>query len=543
METKMKEEKTANSGAASDDERVKLGKTTKPAEVKKQDDEMAGDENTKPVAEINKANDKKSSAESEKLGDLSKNNENLTTKPVAESEKSSTANAKTSRRKHMLVGMISLGCDKNRIDSEIMLTYLRDAGYKFTTDAANADILIINTCGFIQNARQESMETINEMIEYRKKGGRCKRLVVTGCMPQRWSAEMREEFPEVDIFLGIDQYPNIVSILNQSFETDKRIVRVGGTNTIPFVHDRVVTTPTHFAYLKVADGCDNYCTFCTIPYIRGRYRSRNMEDILEEAEGLVKNGATELILVAQDVSRYGMDKAGKPELVKLIRKLSEIKNLKWIRLLYVYPEMLDEELLTEIVENPKLCKYIDLPLQHVSDNVLKRMNRHTTKKDIINLVEKIKNLPKFVAIRTTFMAGFPGETEEDFKELCDFVSKYKLMHVGFFAYSREENTPAASMVDQIDPEVKKARVLKLVKLQKKVVKEVNSGFVGKVLDVCYEGIDYDRQLFFGRSEYQTPEADTLILFKSKIPVEIGKYYKVKITKVIGYDLKGEIVYE
>ena len=451
---------------------------------------------------------------------------------------------KQAKRRNLLVGVISLGCDKNRVDSEIMLTYLRDAGFGFTTDASKVDNIIINTCGFIEKARQESMDAISEMSDYRKDpNAKCKRLIVTGCMPQRWSSEMREEFPEVDIILGIDQYPEIVNIIDSSFEKKKKIIKVGGTNTTPYVKDRMVTTPVHYAYLKIADGCDNYCTFCTIPYIRGRYRSRNMEDILEEARSLVSNGATELILVAQDVSRYGVDQSGKPQLVKLIRELSKIENLKWIRLLYVYPEMVDDELLSEMVKNQKLCNYIDLPIQHISDNVLKRMNRHTTGKDIIKLIEKIKSLPKFIAVRTTIMAGFPGETEDDFKQICDFVSTYKLMHVGFFAYSREENTVAASMPDQIDPEIKKKRVLKLVALQKKVVAEVNRSFVGKTLEVCYEGIDFDRQLFFGRSQYQTPEADTLILFKSKIPVEIGSYYRVKITGVSGYDLKGEIIYE
>ncbi len=444
----------------------------------------------------------------------------------------------------MLVGIISLGCDKNRVDSELMLTYLRNAGYKFTSDASNADILIVNTCGFIEKARRESMDTIAEMGEYRTNPKyRCQRLIVTGCMPQKWSHEMREEFPEVDIFLGIDQYPNIVQIIETSLEKNKKIVKVGGSNTIPYIKDRVVTTPMHYAYLKVSDGCDNYCTFCTIPYIRGRFRSRSMEDILDEAESLVKNGATELILVGQDISRYGVDKAGKPELVKLIQKLSTIKKLKWIRLLYCYPEMITDDLLNEMVKNKKLCKYIDIPLQHVADGVLKRMNRHTTYADIVSLIERIQKLPVFIAIRTTFMAGFPGETEEDFNKLCEFLQKYKLMHVGFFAYSKEDGTVAAKLPEQIDENIKRRRVLKLMKIQTKVAREVNERFIGKTLEVCYEAIDYDRQLFFGRCAYQTPEADTLVFFKSKKPVEVGGYYKVKIKKVKGYDLEGEIIYE
>lgn len=441
----------------------------------------------------------------------------------------------------MNVGVISLGCDKNRVDSEIMLTYLSEAGFKFTSDASNADIIVVNTCGFIETARTESMDAIAEMIEYRKNPKyRCKRLVVTGCLPQRWSANILNEFPEIDIILGIDSYPEIVNILKASFDTNKRVVKVGSTKSLPYIKNRVVTTPSHYAYLKIADGCDNFCTFCTIPFIRGRYRSMDIDSLFEEAKELVDNGAEELILVAQDISRYGEDKAGKPQIVKLIKKLSTIEDLKWIRLLYCYPEKLSDELLNEIINNPKVCKYIDIPLQHVSDKILKRMNRKTCQQDIVNLLEKIKNAPEFIAIRTTYMVGFPGETEEDFAQLVNFIQKYKLMHVGFFAYSREEDTTAANFVDQVSDDVKTRRLLKLMRIQQKIANEINKSFVGKTIEVCYEGIDYDKQLFFGRCQYQTPEADTLVFFKSKKPIDIGKFYKVKITKVKGYDLQGEV---
>lgn len=441
----------------------------------------------------------------------------------------------------MNVGVISLGCDKNRVDSEIMLTYLSEAGYKFTSDASNADIIIINTCGFIETARAESMDTIAEMIEYRKNPKyRCKRLIVTGCLPQRWSSNILNEFPEIDIILGIDSYPDIVNILKASFDTNKKFVKVGSTKNLPYIKDRVVTTPSHYAYLKIADGCDNFCTFCTIPFIRGRYRSMDIDNLFEEATKLVENGAEELILVAQDISRYGEDKAGSPQIVKLIQKLSTIEDLKWIRLLYCYPEKLSDELLNEIITNPKVCKYIDIPLQHVSDKVLKRMNRKTCQKDIVKLLEKIKNAPEFIAIRTTYMVGFPGETEEDFAQLVDFIQKYKLMHVGFFAYSKEQDTTAANFVDQIPDDVKTRRLLKVMRIQQKIANDINRSFVGKTVEVCYEGIDYERQLFFGRCQYQTPEADTLVFFKSKKPIDIGKFYKVKITKVKGYDLQGEV---
>ena len=456
-------------------------------------------------------------------------------------DKIAESSTKTKRKRVLNVGVISLGCDKNRVDSEIMLTYLSNAGYRFTSDASNADVLIVNTCGFIETARAESMDAIGEMVEYRKDPkSRCKRLIVTGCLPQRWTNSILNEFPEIDIILGIDQYPDIVNILNASFETDKKIVKIKSTKALPYKKNRIVTTPMHYAYLKIADGCDNFCTFCTIPLIRGRYRSMDIDSLYDEAVDLVENGATELILVAQDISRYGEDKTGKPEIVKLIKKLSTIKDLKWIRLLYCYPEKLSDELLNEIITNPKVCKYIDIPLQHVSDKVLKRMNRKTNHADIVKLLEKIKKAPEFIAIRTTYMVGFPGETEEDFAELVKFIQEFKLMHVGFFAYSREQDTTAANFVDQVDDDIKTRRLLKLMRIQQRIAREINNSFVGKTIEVCYEGIDYKKQLFFGRSEYQTPEADTLVFFKSKRPIDIGKYYKVKITKVRGYDLQGEV---
>lgn len=448
------------------------------------------------------------------------------------------------KSKPLSVGIISLGCDKNRVDTEIMITHLKNAGYYFTDDETRADIIIINTCGFITSARQESTDTIEEMSEYRRNENyNCKRLVVTGCMSQKWSNEIIDKFPDVDIILGIDQYQNIASILKSSFETNKKIVKIEGANTLPYIKERIVTTPIHYAYLKIADGCDNYCTFCTIPYIRGRYRSKSISDILEEAKYLVSAGATELILVAQDISRYGIDKTGKSQLVNLIRELSKIKNLVWIRLLYCYPEMITDELFDEMMNNKKLCNYLDIPLQHISNSVLKRMNRKTTTEDIEKLINKVKSLPQFVAIRTTLMTGFPGETNEDFKELCEFVENSKLLNVGFFAYSREDGTVAGDMSDQVDEEVKEKRLNKLIQIQKRISKEINKSFVGQVLDVCYEGIDFESGLCIGRSQYQAPDVDTLIFFTSKESMELGRHYNVKITKIYGSDLKGETVYE
>lgn len=437
------------------------------------------------------------------------------------------------------VGVVSLGCDKNRVDTEHMLTYLAESGYHFTSDPSKADIIIINTCGFIQNARNESMETILEMAEFKKLGS-CEKLVVTGCMPQKWISEMRKELPDVDVFLGINQYKNIAKILKKSYETNERIVEVGGEEKESFVKNRIITTPKHYAYLKIADGCDNFCTFCTIPFIRGRYRSRDMKELCKESKNLVDGGATELILVAQDVTRYGTDLSedGKPQLIELIRELSSIKKLQRIRLLYCYPEFVSDELLQEMMNNPKLCNYLDIPFQHVSDGILKRMNRKIDKQGIVSLVEKIKKLPQFVAIRTTFMIGFPGETEEDFEELYDFIKSYPMLHVGFFAYSKEDGTPASSFPNQVPEKIKQKRLVKLVKLQRRVLKNINKEFVGKTLEVCYEGIDYKQAKFFGRSEYQSPEIDSLVYFKSKEKLDLGLYYKIKIKRAHNYDLIG-----
>ena len=447
------------------------------------------------------------------------------------------------KKEKKLVGVISLGCDKNRVDTEVMLTHLSAGGYGFTSDPSNAHIIIVNTCGFISNARKESMEAIIEMSQY-KKIGSCEKLVVTGCMPQRWLKEMRKELPEVDVFLGIDQYPNICEILATSYSSKAKYIKCDTCEDLPYIKNRIVTTPAHYAYLKIADGCDNFCTFCTIPYIRGRYRSRDMEVLLNEANDLVNNGATELILVAQDVTRYGTDQEDKkPKLVELIRKLSKIKKLKWIRLLYCYPELVSDELLDEMMKNNKLCKYLDVPLQHVSDNILKPMNRHIDHNGIVSLIEKIQALPKPVAIRTTFMVGFPGETKEDQQQLLNFIKKYKLTHVGFFAYSKEEGTASYKFKNHVPEKVKQKRLVQLVKAQKKINTQNNKKLIGKTFDVVYEGIDYSKALFFGRTQYQSPEIDTLCYFKSKEITDIGKYYKIKIKKVRGYDLQGERIYE
>lgn len=449
-----------------------------------------------------------------------------------------TSSKLTKQLTKKLIGVVSLGCDKNRVDTETMLTYLNQAGFRFTSDPKEANVIIINTCAFIAKARKEAVDTIDEMLEYKKKG-KCEKIIVTGCMPQKYLPELKKEFKTVDCFLGFDDYPNIAQIVSDLYDKGGQIVRCGDASTITCVENRMITTPNHYAYLKIADGCENYCTFCTIPFIRGRFRSKPIDEVAREAKSLVNGGATELILVAQDVTKYGTDLFGKPALVDLIKKLSKIKDLRWIRLLYCYPELVTDELLNEVVTNDKVCKYLDIPFQHVSDNVLKMMNRHINHEKTIALVEKIRALPVHIAIRTTFMVGFPGETDKDFAELVDFVKKYKLDQVGFFAYSKEEGTVAAKMPNQVDEKTKNKRLLAIMKEAEKVQKDNLRAMVGKTVDVVYEDIDYDRELFVGRSQYQAPEIDNLIYFKSKDFVDVGGMYPVKITRVMGCDLKGE----
>ena len=449
-----------------------------------------------------------------------------------------TSSKLTKQLTKKLIGVVSLGCDKNRVDTETMLTYLNQAGFRFTSDPKEANVIIINTCAFIAKARKEAVDTIDEMLEYKKKG-KCEKIIVTGCMPQKYLPELKKEFKTVDCFLGFDDYPNIAQIVSDLYDKGGQIVRCGDASTIACVENRMITTPNHYAYLKIADGCENYCTFCTIPFIRGRFRSKPIDEVAREAKSLVNGGATELILVAQDVTKYGTDLFGKPALVDLIKKLSKIKDLRWIRLLYCYPELVTDELLNEVVTNDKVCKYLDIPFQHVSDNVLKMMNRHINHEKTIALVEKIRALPVHIAIRTTFMVGFPGETDKDFAELVDFVKRYKLDQVGFFAYSKEEGTVAAKMLNQVDEKTKNKRLLAIMKEAEKVQKANLRAMVGKTVDVVYEDIDYDRELFVGRSQYQAPEIDNLIYFKSKDFVDVGGMYPVKITRVMGCDLKGE----
>ena len=439
------------------------------------------------------------------------------------------------------VGVISLGCDKNRVDTENMMTYLSNSGrFTFTSDPAGADVIIINTCAFIQSARSESKDTIREMIDYRRSGS-CKCLAVTGCYPQKYIKDLTQNFPEVDIFLGTNEYSSIVKTLLSFIEgqNKEQIIKNDSPYCLEAIEKgRLITTPSYSAFLRIADGCDNFCSYCTIPYIRGRYRSRKMESILTEAEDLVNNGAKELILVAQDIAKYGVDLYNEPKLHELLNKLKKIKKLVWIRLLYCYPENITADLIQEIATNEKVCKYIDVPFQHVSTDILKAMNRHISAEEVKEIVENLRAGIPGVAIRSTFIVGFPGETKTHFNELVDFIKTYRLPNVGFFTYSREDGTVAARLEPQVDETTKKRRLLKVAKVQKKVITEYNKSLIGETTKVILEGFDEKKGLYFGRTFFQAPDIDTLTYFSSDKDLKVGEFYDIVIVKVKGYDLYG-----
>ncbi len=421
--------------------------------------------------------------------------------------------------------VLSLGCDKNRVDTENMLYYLSSGDYVVTPDESDADVIIINTCAFIESARAESIEAILQAAK-QKTDGKCSKLIVTGCLSEKYRDELVKELPEVDAFIGVREYEKIVSLIEGGEIKQK-------------TDGRILTTPAHFAYLRVADGCDNHCTFCTIPSIRGKFTSVPTEVLVAQAQKLANDGVKEIILVAQDTTSYGKDIYGKPSLVPLIRKLSML-DVEKIRLMYCYPELVTDDLIDEIASNPKVAKYIDIPLQHVSDTILKKMNRKSRKSEICALITKLRAKCPQIAIRTTFMVGFPSETDEEFEELCDFVKEYKLEHVGIFAYSKEEDTPSAKIKGHLPARVKAKRVRILGKLNEQNVIAYNKEQIGKTVEVRYEDIDYERGLFVGRTEQNAPEIDTLVYFSGDF-ADVGKTYAVKITGYDGYDLIGEMI--
>lgn len=433
------------------------------------------------------------------------------------------------------IGVISLGCDKNRVDTEKMLSILGNDN--LTQDLSEAEIVIINSCAFLESSRKEAIDTVMECNEYRG-NGRLEKIVLTGCLPQKFIDELFDELTEVDIFLGINDYELLPDAIEQSYN-GKRVNLVGANKQAFETQKRVVTTPLHYAYLKIADGCNNHCTYCLIPAIRGKYRSEKIEDLKKEAENL--GDIAELILVAQDVTRYGEDIYGKQSLVELIRELSSLDNIGSIRLLYAYPDCLSDELIDEIANNDKVIKYLDIPLQHADDTVLKRMNRRGSGESYLRLIEKLRERVKGIAIRSTFIAGFPGETEEQFGNLVKFIEEAKLNNAGFFAYSREEGTPAYKLDGQLPQKVKNERVRKLYAVQKKISAEILKSYVGNTIEVVADGIDYDKQRFFGRAYFSAPDIDGKVYFTSEYDVNQGEKYQVYIKRGNSYDLFGEVV--
>ena len=439
----------------------------------------------------------------------------------------------------MKIGTVSLGCDKNRIDTENMLAYLQEDGFELTQDPEQAEIIIVNTCAFIESAKTESIDTIFEMAAY-KKMGKCKYLVVTGCLPQRYMKELYSQMPEVDLFVGTASYTKLPEYIKELVKTGKRNYYENDINERYFSKKRVLTTPQHFAYVKIAEGCNNHCTYCAIPAIRGKYTSRDIDDIVDEVNDLINRfDIKEIVLVAQDVSIFGQDKYNSKKIVDLLEKLCKTK-IAWIRLLYLYPENITDELLDFMATHDKVCKYLDIPLQHVSNKILKLMNRHLQKSDIERLFDRIESYKCFT-IRSTFIVGFPQEDEKDFEELVEFIKSGRIDRCGFFAYSQEEGTAAARLKGQIAQDIKLERQAKLYKLQQKVMRSRMASNNGRELDVIYEGIDYDRQMFVGRSKSDAPEIDTKVFFTSDTPVDIGSIYKVKIEKVEGLDYIGKVV--
>lgn len=434
----------------------------------------------------------------------------------------------------MRIGAISLGCDKNRVDTEKMLSRLVGGGHTLVGSEEEADVIIVNTCAFIDKAKEESIDEILSAIAA-KNAGKGKKVIVTGCLAQRYADTLKKEFPEVDAILGIADYDAILKTI-KDVEDGEKVLNCA--NLDAFYSDRVLTTPYHYAYLKIADGCNNHCTYCAIPSIRGKYRSEKLEDLICEAKKLSDDGVKELILVAQDVTRYGTDFDGKPHLIELLDRLSKL-DFAWIRLLYLYPEMVDDALIEYVKNNDKIAKYMDIPLQHVDDDVLKRMNRRTDEKSIRELISKLKNAG--IAVRTTFICGFPGETQEQFEKLEKFVKEVKFDYAGFFAYSREEDTPADKLGGHLDESVKEKRANKLRAIQEKIIKSRNKELIGSKIKVIYDDIDYDRQKFVGRSQTQAPDIDNVTLFESDEEVRIGEFYDVEITGSDGIDLVGKVI--
>jgi ribosomal protein S12 methylthiotransferase len=434
------------------------------------------------------------------------------------------------------IGIVSLGCDKNRIDSEIIVGNIIVQN-EIVSDPKDADVIIVNTCGFIESAKQESINTILEMADFKNKD-KCKCLVVTGCLSQRYGKELLELIPEIDIMLGVNDYGNLNKFIDNFVLNSEKTFSCNYSDNNINTGKRVLTTENATAYLRIAEGCNNFCTYCIIPKIRGSYRSRTMEDIIEEASQLASSGVKELIIVAQDTTQYGIDIYGEKKLPELLKRLSSLTDVKWIRLLYCYPEEITEELIYEIKTNDKILKYIDIPIQHISDNILKSMGRRGRKKAIIDVINLMRKNINGICIRTTFIVGFPNETEDDFNELKEFIKNTRFEKLGVFTYSPEEGTPASEMSNQIPEDIKKQREEELMLIQQNISKEINLNKIGNIYEVIVEGFHHN--MWQGRNSEMSPEIDGVILFESEKQLSIGDFVLVKITKSKEYDLVGVV---
>lgn len=422
------------------------------------------------------------------------------------------------------IGFISLGCDKNRVDLEKMIFNIKSAGFEVVNDPEKANIILVNTCSFLESSRLESVENIIEMGNYKSKN--LEKLIVTGCLNELKISDLDTSLPEVDAFVNVKDNEKIVSTIFNLYNLNYSVDVKSG---------RILTTPSHYAYIKISEGCNNFCSYCLIPYIRGRYVSRPIEDILSEAKSLASNGVKELILVAQDVTKYGVDIYNKKSLVELLNKISKIDGIEWIRLLYCYPEEIDDNLISEIKNNSKIVKYLDIPLQHVSNKILKSMNRKSTKENIEKLFTKLKTEIPSISLRTTFILGYPDESSEDFEEIIDFIKKYKINNVGFFKYSREEGTRAYNFENQIDEEIKQERLDIISQVQYDIQNKILDNYIGKVLDVIIDESNADYSV--GRYYGQAPLIDGVVIINEKLTV--GEFYKIKIIDKSEYDLIGE----
>ncbi len=441
----------------------------------------------------------------------------------------------------MKIYIETLGCPKNAVDSEMTSGFLEKNGHEMVESPEESEIILVNTCGFIHDAKEESIDTILELSKFKKH--RCKLLIVSGCLSERYGKELFHEIPEADVIMGVNDYHNILDIINKAEDEPRKLFQSSHENTVLDLGPRNLSTPKYSAYLRISEGCDNYCSYCIIPYIRGPFRSSPFDSIMSQAQSLCEGGCKEITLVAQDVTNYGIDLYGKHRLHELVEKLAKINDLKWIRLMYCYPHLISDELIEVIAKNENICRYMDIPIQHCSNHLLKSMNRKTDKKEIVKVIKKLRNKVPDIHIRTTLIVGLPGETEEDFDELKQFVKDMRFERLGVFEYSPEEGTPAAQMENQIDEHIKKARREEIMAMQQQIAIEINSNQIGNTLIVLVEEKVEEENVYIGRTQYDALEIDNSVTFTSDRVLEMGSFIKVRITDAMEYDLIGEDIYE